>query len=245
MPEERTPQPHERRALFNGEREIIAHSHREVGQFNPETSGNLVAQPACAPKVAPERFRSPIDGRDRHQPLQHQRRLASEQSGELLDTIRAHTPLPDRPAEIDLNQDRRASSHRFGRRLERQRQARRVDGVHPVEELERSAHLVPLQAPDEVPRGSPGDGGVLALRFLYVVFPDVEDAGVERRDDGVRRQRFGDAHDAYRRRIAARAARRRVDLRTDGGDARRRLFDRGEHAAHGPGDRRTSQVAGV
>jgi len=43
MPEERTPQPHERRALFDGEREIIAHSHREVGQFNPETSGNIVA----------------------------------------------------------------------------------------------------------------------------------------------------------------------------------------------------------
>src|SRR5215472_18407573 len=100
MPEERTPQPHERRALFYGEREIIAHSHREVGQFNPETSGNLVAQLARAPKVAPERFWSPIGWRDRHQPLQHQRRLASEQSGELLDPVRTDTPLPDRPAEI-------------------------------------------------------------------------------------------------------------------------------------------------
>ena len=73
MPEERTPQPHERRALFDGEREIIAHSHREVGQFNPETSGDIVAQLARAPKVAPERFWSAIDGRDRHKPLQHQR----------------------------------------------------------------------------------------------------------------------------------------------------------------------------
>ena len=49
MPEERTPQPHERRALFDGERKIIAHSHREVGQFNPDTPGVLSVSWATHP----------------------------------------------------------------------------------------------------------------------------------------------------------------------------------------------------
>src|SRR5262249_57397577 len=97
MPEERTPQPHERRALFDGEREIIAHSHREVGQFNPETSGNLVAQLARAPKVAPERFGSPIGGGGRPQPPPHHRPLTSEATGGLPPPPPARNPPPGPP----------------------------------------------------------------------------------------------------------------------------------------------------
>src|SRR4029453_19670424 len=66
-PKERAPEPYEGRALFHGEREIIAHSHREVGQFNPETLRDLVTQPARTPEMAAQLRRRGIGGRDRHQ----------------------------------------------------------------------------------------------------------------------------------------------------------------------------------
>ncbi len=216
-----------------------------MGQFNPETSRDLVTQQSRPPEVTAQLVRRSTCRRDRHQALQAQGRAADHRTRQRLGRVGLGAALPGRTAQVHLDEDRKSPAGCLRRGVEREREARRVDGVHPVEGAHRGRHLVALESSDQVPGGRPRDRRALLGRLLHVVLADVLEADVESDSYGRRGQCLGDGDEAHGGGIAPRATRGGADGLPDGGDARGRVVGRGQHGAHGPGGRRTSQVAGM
>jgi hypothetical protein len=108
--EERAPEPHEGCPLFDGERKIIAHSHREVGQFNPETPRDVVTEVAHLLEVATQVADHGASRGDRHQSLQGEGPAARQCPRQVLDGVGRRAALPGSTAEVHLHEHRQPAS---------------------------------------------------------------------------------------------------------------------------------------
>jgi hypothetical protein len=115
-----------------------------VGQFNPETARDVVAQLPHPSKVIAQHVGWRARRRDRHETLQRQGGMADQRPGQVLDPVGRHTPLPRRPGQVDLDEHREPPPGVSRGVRQSERQAARVHRVDPVEGFQRASHLVAL-----------------------------------------------------------------------------------------------------
>src|SRR5262245_24317205 len=100
--EQRRSDTHLGRALLDGDREVVAHAHRELGKRPAEPPRQAVAQARETAEVRARFFRIVVVGRDRHQASDLQMAAAKGRLAEAIQPVRRDTRLAGLGAQIDF-----------------------------------------------------------------------------------------------------------------------------------------------
>ena len=185
-PEQSGAQSNESRALFDGDLEIVAHSHGELPSRETSAEGLSAELPETA-KVRSNGFGIGLERRQYHQPVDPE----APKSGQVLERRKEldlrEAKLRRLAGEIHLNQHRLHLADFLGGAIDLVAQLDAIEGVDAVKEGDGLLHLVLLQVPHQVPLGRGPIASLecferwdLLFRLLYPVLPDVGDARLDR-----------------------------------------------------------------
>ena len=155
LAEDRRADPDDRGAFLDGDLEIVAHAHRQLGAASARRRRRATRSSRSgrsAAKYGPGRFRVVDRGRQQHQPGHPDGAAGGRPSKIGIDRLGRRAVLGRLAGEIDLDQhvDRASGARRRPRRAS----ASSDGAVHRVDDVERGgglARLVRLQMADEMP----------------------------------------------------------------------------------------------
>src|SRR6266699_1263493 len=147
----RRSNPHQGRAFFHRNREILGHSHRHLRKLDMKLRLQASAQLAQLNKIFPRSFGFLGDRRDRHKPQNRQSWQREQRFHFCAQPIGVKAELTPLACYIDLEKNSWMQTVFFGDAVDVFRERERIDAVSQFKQRQRMTNLIFLEMPDKMP----------------------------------------------------------------------------------------------
>src|SRR6266446_2779836 len=147
----RSPDPDQRCAFFNRNREILGHAHRKLRKIDMKLRLQASAQLAQLNKIFPRSFGFLGDRRDRHKPQNRQSWQREQRFHFCAQPIGLKAELAPLACYIDLEKNSWMQTVFFGDAVDVFRERERIDAVSQSKQRQRMTNLIFLEMPHEMP----------------------------------------------------------------------------------------------